>query len=154
MSIIQSHIIKVNCECLKKWKNDNFENEPEIIIDLDYINEDLNYILENIELNKKSIEKIFEIKDEFLDELFFQTLFHVLDWWDNDKDENGEIIDIEYIKKCLKGVQIKIASDEREICFSVNLSILGLNEEDFFASHMLEIYISEKDNYKIEFNVC
>ena len=96
---------------------------------------------------------MFEIKNDLLNEIFSQTLFYVNDWWGNDKDENADIIDIEYIKKCLDSIDIEISADDKDIYINVYFGIEGLNEEDFLGSHILSALIENRDNYKIEFNI-
>lgn len=96
---------------------------------------------------------MFEIKNDLLNEIFSQTLFYVNDWWGNDKNENGDIIDIEYIKKCLDSIDIEISADDKDIYINVYFGIEGLNEEDFLGSHILSALIENRDNYKIEFNI-
>ena len=147
------NIIKINNECLKELKNDEFKIKTEIILDLNNMRAELDYVNENSELFKNALEKLFEIKNDLLNEIFSQTLFHVIDWWDNDKDENGDIIDIEYIKKCLNSIDIEISADDKDIYINVNFGIDGLNGEDFLASHILSALIESKNNYKIEFIV-
>lgn len=146
-------IIKIKNECLKELKNDKFKIKTEIVIDLDNMRVDLDYVNKNSELFKNALEKLYGIKDNLLNETFSQTLFKVIDWWDNDKDENGNIIDIEYIKKCLDSIDIEISADDKDIYISVHFGIEGLNGEDFLASHMLSALIENRDNYKIEFIV-
>lgn len=147
------NIIKINNECLKELKNDEFKIKTEIVIDLDSIRENLDYVKENSVFFKNALEKLFEIKNDLLNEIFSQTLFYVNDWWGNDKDENGDIIDIEYIKKCLDSIDIEISADDKDIYINVYFGIEGLNEEDFLGSHILSALIENRDNYKIEFNI-
>lgn len=147
------NIIKINNECLKELKNDAFRIKTEIVIDLDSIRENLDYVKENSVFFKNALEKLFEIKNDLLNEIFSQTLFYVNDWWGNDKDENGDIIDIEYIKKCLDSIDIEISADDKDIYINVYFGIEGLNEEDFLGSHILSALIENRDNYKIEFNI-
>lgn len=147
------NIIKINNECLKELKNDEFRIKTEIVIDLDSIRENLDYIKENSIFFQNALEKLFEIRNDLLNEIFSQTLFHVNDWWDNDKDENGDIIDIEYIKKCLDSIDIEISADDKDIYINVYFGIEGLNGEDFLGSHILSALIENRDNYKIEFNI-
>lgn len=147
------NIIKINNECLKELKNDEFRIKTEIVIDLDSIRENLDYVKENSVFFKNALEKLFEIKNDLLNEIFSQTLFYVNDWWGNDKDENGDIIDIEYIKKCLDSIDIEISADDKDIYINVYFGIEGLNEEDFLGSHILSALIENRDNYKIEFNI-
>ena len=147
------NIIKINNECLKELKNDEFRIKTEIVIDLDSIRENLDYVKENSVFFKNALEKLFEIKNDLLNEIFSQTLFYVNDWWGNDKNENGDIIDIEYIKKCLDSIDIEISADDKDIYINVYFGIEGLNEEDFLGSHILSALIENRDNYKIEFNI-
>ena len=147
------NIIKISNECLKELKNDEFRIKTEIVIDLDSIRENLDYVKENSAFFQNALEKLFEIKKDLLNEIFSQTLFYVNDWWDNDKDENGDIIDIEYIKKCLDSIDIEISADDKDIYINVYFGIEGLNGEDFLGSHILSALIEKRDNYKIEFNI-
>lgn len=147
------NIIKINNECLKELKNDNFNIKNEIVIDLDNMRVDLDYVNKNSENFKYALEKLFEIKNDLLNEIFSQTLSNVIDWWDNDKDENGDTIDIEYIKKCLDSIDIEISVEDKDIYINVSFGIEGLNGEDFLGSHILSALIESRDNYKIEFNV-
>ena len=147
------NIIKINNACLKELKNDEFRIKTEIVIDLDSIRENLDYVKENSVFFKNALEKLFEIKNDLLNEIFSQTLFYVNDWWGNNKDENGDIIDIEYIKKCLDNIDIEISADDKDIYINVYFGIEGLNEEDFLGSHILSALIENRDNYKIEFNI-
>lgn len=147
------NIIKINNECLKELKNDKFKVKTEISVDLDELGENLDYVNENSKLFQNALEKLFEIKNDLLNETFSQTLFYVNDWWDNDKDEDGNIIDIEYIKKCMNNISININAYDYETYIKVHFGIEGLNGEDFLGSHILCALIVSKNNYKIEYNV-
>ena len=114
---------------------------------------DLDYINRNSEMFKNALEKLFEIKDELLTEVFSQTLFKVIEWWDKDTDENGNVIDIEYIKRCLDSIDVEMSVDDENTYINVYFGIEGLNGEDFLASHILSALIESKNNYKIEFIV-
>lgn len=146
-------IIKINNEYLNELRNDKFKLKTEIIIDLDNMRVDLDYINRNSEMFKNALEKLFEIKDELLTEVFSQTLFKVIEWWDKDTDENGNVIDIEYIKRCLDSIDVEMSVDDENTYINVYFGIEGLNGEDFLASHILSALIESKNNYKIEFIV-
>lgn len=147
--------IDIECDILKNIGIGDWNLKTEIKIEPDYIGESINDIIENVEIFKKTLEKLFEIKENILNELVNKTLDLVVNyWWESDIDDAGNVIDAEYIKKCLTFINIFLTSDSNNISMKLDTCIDGLNEEDFLLGHMLEALIYENEDYKVEFDIA